>query len=103
MAIHDEHRESIRQQLDDAKAKQLQYEHRVTRLENRSQYLSNGDRKKRIHHLCNMGGAIQSLSPQADALPKPLFYEFMEEVFALPDVQRLLDDFSDKAAKPEDL
>lgn len=33
MAIHDEHRESNRKQLDDAKAKQLLYEHRVTRLE----------------------------------------------------------------------
>lgn len=50
-----------------------------------------------------MGGAIQSLSPQADALSKPLFYEFMEQVFSLDEVQRLLDDFSSKAAKPEDL
>ena len=103
MAIHNEHRESIRKKLNDAKAKQLLYEHRVTRLENRSQYLANSDRRKRVHHLCNMGGAIQSLSPQADALSKPLFYEFMEEVFALSEVQRLLDDFSSKAAKPEDL
>lgn len=103
MAIRDEIRDSLCQQLDDAKAQKLLYEHRVTRLENRSQYLANGDRRKRIHHLCNMGGAIHSLSPQADALPKPLFYEFMEEVFALADVQRLLDDFSSRAAKPEDL
>ena len=103
MAIRDESRDSLHQQLDDAKEKQLIYEHRITRLENRSQYLANGNYKKRTHHLCNMGGAIQSLSPQADALPKPLFYEFMEQVFALDDVQRLLDDFSSKAAKPEDL
>lgn len=102
MAIHDEHRESIRKQLDDAKAKQLLYEHRATRFENRKAYLADGDRRKRVHHLCNMGGAIQSLSPQADVLPKPLFYEFMEEVFALDDVQRLLDDFSSRAAKAEE-
>lgn len=103
MAIHDEHRESLLKQIDDTKAKQLLYEHRVTRLENRSQYLANGDKRKRVHHLCNMGGAIQSLSPQADALPKPLFYEFMEEVFALGEVHQLLDDFSSRAAKPENL
>ena len=103
MAIRDAHSESVLKKLDDANAKKLLYEHRVTRLENRSQYLANGDRRKRVHHLCNMGGAIQSLSPQADALPKPLFYEFMEEVFALSEVQRLLDDFSSRAAKPEDL
>jgi len=102
MAIRDGIRDSLHQQLDNANAQKLLYEHRVTRLENRSQYLANGDRRKRVHHLCNMGGAIQSLSPQADALPKPLFYEFMEEVFALADVQRLLDDFSSRAAKPED-
>ena len=102
MAIHDAHFESALKKLDDANAKKLLYEHRITRLENRSQYLANGNYKKRTHHLCNMGGAIQSLSPQADALPKPLFYEFMEQVFALDEVQRLLDDFSSKAAKPED-
>ena len=103
MAIRDEIRDSLLHQLDDAKAQKLLYEHRVTRLENRSQYLANGDRRKRVHHLCNMGGAIQSLSSQADALPKPLFYEFMEQVFALDEVHQLLDDFSSKAAKPEDL
>ena len=103
MAIRDEIRDTLHQQLDDAKAQKLLYEHRITRLENRNQYLTNGDRRKRVHHLCNMGGAIQPLSPQADALPKPLFYEFMEQVFALDEVQRLLDDFSSKAAKPEDL
>ena len=102
MAIRDAHSESAFKKLDDANAKKLLYEHRLTRLENRSQYLANGDRRKRVHHLCNMGGAIQSLSPQADALPKPLFYEFMEEVFALSEVQRLLDDFSSRAAKPEE-
>ena len=102
MAIHDAHFESALKKLDDANAKKLLYEHRITRLENRSQYLANGNYKKRTHHLCNMGGAIQSLSPQADALPKPLFYEFMEQVFSLDEVQRLLDDFSSKAAKQED-
>ena len=102
MAIRDAHSESAFKKLDDANAKKLLYEHRLTRLENRSQYLANGNYKKRTHHLCNMGDAIQSLSPQADALPKPLFYEFMEQVFSLDEVQRLLDDFSSKAAKPED-
>ena len=90
MAIHDEHRDSLRHQLDDAKAKQLLYEHRVTRLENRSQYLANGDRRKRVHHLCNMGGAILALCPEMDALDKMEFYDLMRQVFRLPEVQKLI-------------
>ena len=37
-----------------------------------------------------MGGAIQSISPEADRLPKTQFYCLMERVFALPEVQALL-------------
>ena len=53
MAIRDGIRDSLHQQLDNANAQKLLYEHRVTRLENRSQYLANGVRRKRVHHLCN--------------------------------------------------
>ena len=37
-----------------------------------------------------MGGAIQSISPEADRLPKTQFYCLMERVFALPEVHRLV-------------
>jgi len=63
-------------------------------LENRQKYLEKKADRQRTHHLCNMGGAIQSISPQADALSKPQFYSFMEQVFALPEVQQLLEQAS---------
>lgn len=49
-----------------------------------------GERAKRTHHLCDMGGAIQAISPEADQLPKTQFYCLMERVFALPEVRRLV-------------
>ena len=83
--------ENLKKQLDTTEKELKQLEHQRARLENRCRYLVSGERKKRTHHLCNMGGAIQSISPQADALSKPQFYLFMEQVFALPEVQQLLD------------
>ncbi len=89
--------EKLKKQLDTTEKELERLEHQRTRLENRYRYLKSGDRKKRTHHLCNMGGAIQSISPQADALSKPQFYSFMEQVFALPEVKQLLD----QASQPE--
>ncbi len=45
--------------------------------------------------------SLHQLLDNANA--QKLLYEFMEEVFALSEVQRLLNDFSLRAAKPEDL
>ena len=90
----DYQKESLERQLEQANQELKRLEHQRARLENRCRYLASGDRKKRTHHLCNMGGAIQSISPQADALSKPQFYSFMEQVFALPEVQQLLEQAS---------
>ena len=86
--------ENLKKQLDFTEKELERLEHQRTRLENRCRYLASGERKKRTHHLCNMGGTIQSISPQADALSKPQFYSFMEHVFALPEVQQLLEQVS---------
>lgn len=86
-----ETREDLRKQIEDAEKKIEQLNHQNTRLENRSHYLQRGERAKRTHHLCDMGGAIQSISPEADKLPKTKFYSLMERVFNLPEVQQLLE------------
>ena len=46
--------------------------------------------RQRTHHLCNMGGAIQSISKEADSLTRVEFYSLIEQVFALPAVQELV-------------
>ena len=86
-----ESKEKTLAQLDAARLKVKQYENKIQLLENRKQHLEKKADRQRTHHLCNMGGAIQSISKEADALTRVEFYSLMEQVFALPAVQELVD------------
>ncbi len=83
-------RESILKQKEEAELKVKQYENKIKLLENRKQHLEKKADRQRTHHLCNMGGAIQSISKEADSLTRTEFYSLMEQVFALPSVQELV-------------
>lgn len=83
-------RESILKQKEEAELKVKQYENKIKLLENRKQHLEKKAGLQRTHHLCNMGGAIQSISKEADSLTRTEFYYLMEQVFALPAVQELV-------------
>ena len=76
-------KEKIKQQL-------AQEQHKIQRLENRAAYYEKGDRRKRAHRLITRGAAIESVAPQTKELGETGFYALAEQVFALPDVQRLL-------------
>ena len=76
-------KENIERQL-------AQEQHKIQRLENRAAYYEKGDRRKRAHRLITRGAAIESVAPQTKALSETNFYAFAEQVFALPDTQRLL-------------
>ena len=67
-----------------------QEQHKIQRLENRAAYSEKGDRRKRAHRLITRGAAIESVAPQTKNLSETAFYAFTEQVFALPDTQRLL-------------
>ena len=67
-----------------------QLQHKKQRLENRITYYEKGDRRQRAHHLITRGAAIESVAPQTKDLSETAFYTFAEQVFALPDTQRLL-------------
>lgn len=82
------------QKLRNLEQEKAQAEHRSQRLQNRERYLSEGARKKRTHHLCNMGGAIEALCPQVAALNKADFYRVLERIFALSEVQDILLDMT---------
>lgn len=86
-----ETKKNILEELEAAKLKKQQYEHKIQLLENRKQHLEKKANRQRTHHLCNMGGAIQSISKEADSLTRVEFYSLMEQVFALPEVQKLVD------------
>lgn len=83
-------RESILKQKEEAELKVQQYENKIKLLQNRKQHLKKKADRQRTHHLCNMGGAIQSISKEADSLTRVEFYSLMEQIFALPTVQELV-------------
>ena len=85
-----ENKEKTLEQLEAARLKVKQYEHKIQLLQNRQKHLEKKADRQHTHHLCNMGGAIQSISQEADSLTKVEFYSLMEQVFALPAVQELV-------------
>lgn len=86
-----ENKEKTLAQLDVARLKVQQYENKIQLLQNRKKHLEKKADLQRTHHLCNMGGAIQSISKEADSLTRVEFYSLMERIFALPAVQKLVD------------
>ena len=85
-----ENKEKTLAQLDVARLKVQQYENKIQLLQNRKKHLEKKADRQRTHHLCNMGGAIQSISKEVDSLTRVEFYSLMEQVFALPAVQELV-------------
>ena len=73
-------RESILKQKEEAELKVQQYENKIKLLQNRKQHLEKKADRQRTHHLCNMGGAIQRISKEADSLTKIEFYTLMEQM-----------------------
>ena len=74
-------------------AKREQYEnqrqqifHQLQRLEQREKYLRQGAAKERTHKLCNIGGVVLHFWPEAQQLTKAEFYELLEHLAALPEV-----------------
>ena len=69
--------------------KELEQEtHKLQRLENRKRYYEKGERSKRTHRLCNLGGTIESLAPEVKELTRTEMTELMEYIFSLSEVQR---------------
>ena len=71
-----EHYVTERQQI----SRQLQ------RLEQREKYLRQGAAKERTHKLCNIGGAVLHFWPEAQQLTKAEFYELLEQLSTLPEI-----------------
>ena len=80
----------LQAEIADNERQLVQLQHKQQQLENRITYYEKGDRRKRAHHLITRGAAIESVAPQTKTLNETGFYTFTEQVFALPDVRRLL-------------
>ena len=62
--------EQLRAEKERAETQLLQEQHKLERLENRKKYLEKGERTKRTHRLCNLGGTIESLAPEVKDLTR---------------------------------
>ena len=82
--------EKLQAEKEKVERQLVQEQHMIQRLENRAAYYEKGERRKRAHRLITRGPAIESVAPQTKDLSETEFYTFAEQVFALPDVQRLL-------------
>ena len=88
--MHEKEIEKLQAEKEKVERQLAQEEHKIQRLENRAAYYEKGERRKRTHRLITRGAAIESVAPQTKDLSETAFYAFTEQVFALPDVQRLL-------------
>ena len=79
-----------KKQIEDVQLKITQLEHHQQILENRARYLKQKDRKQRAHRLITRGAAVESIVPQAEPMPETAFYEMMEQILMLPEVQRII-------------
>ena len=80
--------EQLRAEKEQVGTQLAQEQHKLERLENRKKYLEKGERQKRTHRLCNLGGTIESLAPEFKDLTRTEMTELMEYIFSLPEVQR---------------
>ncbi len=62
--------EQLRTEKERAETQLAQEQHKLNRLENRKKYLEKGERQKRTHRLCNLGGTIESLAPEVKDLTR---------------------------------
>ena len=91
----------LHEQISKAEAEKKVLQHRLQRLKNRESYLDKGDRKKRAHHLCNIGGVVDVLLPISKQMTKTEFYEFLEVLINLPEVKKLIEDKEERISKRE--
>ena len=88
--MHEKEIEKLQAEKERVERQLTQEQHKIQRLENRAAYYEKGERRKRAHRLITRGAVIESVAPQTKELGETEFYTFAEQVFALPDAQRLL-------------
>ena len=71
--------EQLRAEKERAEAQLLQEQHKLQRLEQRKKHYEKGERKKRTHRLCNLGGTIESLSQTAKETMKDKIKRMLRE------------------------
>lgn len=62
--------------------KKQQAKNQLARLKNKQRYLSQKERSRRTHQLCNIGGALAHFFPKLMELSRDEIYDFVEKLSA---------------------
>ena len=87
--------DQLQAEKEQAETQLAQEQHKLERLENRKKYLEKGERQKRTHRLCNLGGTVESLAPEVKDLTRTEMTELMEYIFSLTELPLLFEKLKD--------
>ena len=62
--------DQLQAEIEKKEAQLSQERHKEQRLKNRLKYYEKGERGKRTHRLCNLGGTVESLAPEVKELTR---------------------------------
>ena len=82
--------DQLQAEKEQAETQLAQEQHKLERLENRKRYLEKGERTKRTHRICNLGGTIESLAPEVKDLTRTELTELMEHLPFLWETRKAL-------------
>ena len=85
-----EEKKGVEEELTKAVKKQEQIEQQLQRAENRANFLKDNERKRRTHRLVIKGAIIEDIVPCLKYCSDQEFYNLMDEIFSLPQVQGLI-------------
>lgn len=97
-----EEKKSIEEELAEATKKQEQIEHQLQRAENRADFLKDNERRRRTHRLVIKGAIIEDIAPCLKHCSDQEFYNLMDEIFSLPQVQCLIIDRQENEQEEQD-
>ena len=82
--------EQLRSEKAEAERKRDQAERQANRYANQIEYVQKRSRSERTHHLCIIGGTVESVAPIFKDLTEAEVIFLMGKIFELPQVQAML-------------
>ena len=83
-------KEQLQRECAELEQRIRQHQNRLQRFEQRTKHIAKGERQKRAHRLITRGAAVESVAPTVRNMSELEFYELVERIFSLPEVQALL-------------
>ncbi len=97
-----EEKKDVEEELAKATKKQEQIENQLRRAENRADFLKDNERRRRTHRLVIKGAIVEDIAPCLKDCSDQEFYNLMDEIFSLPQVQGLIIDRQENEQEEQD-